>query len=60
MNGNREEKSALKFLFVIATKEILKCEVKFCHSLDIGTRGKFVTKKKVTADHLKQIEEKIL
>ena len=59
MNDTRAEKAALKFLFIIVTKELLKCEVKFCHSLDIGTRGSFMTKKKVTQEHLKAIEEKM-
>ena len=55
--NERAEKAALKFLFIIAAKEVLKCEVKFCHSLDIGTRGMFLTKKKVTQEHLNSIEE---
>ena len=59
MNDTRAEKAALNFLFIIATKEILKCEVKFCHSLDIGTRGRFITNKKINVDHLKAIEEKM-
>ena len=59
MNDTRAEKAALKFLFIIVAKEILKCEVQFCHSLDVGTRGKFLTKKKVTQEHLNAIEEKM-
>ena len=55
----REEKAALKFLFIIVTNEILNCEVKFCHSLDTGIRGIFMTKHKVTKDDIKNITNKM-
>ncbi len=56
MDNNREEKAGLKFLFIIACKEILNCEVKFCHSLDIGMRGTFLTNKKITNTDIKNID----
>ncbi len=59
MDNSKEEKAGLKFLFIIATKEILNCEVKFCHSLDIGMRGIFLTKKKVSTNEIKAIDAKI-
>ena len=55
----REEKATLKFMFIIATKEVLNCDVKFCHSLDIGIRGIFVTKKKINKNDIKNITDKI-
>lgn len=55
----KEEKAGLKFIFVIATKEVLNCEVKFCHSLDTGIRGMFLTKHKVNANDLKEITNKM-
>lgn len=55
----REEKAGLKFLFIIATKEILNCEVRFCHSLDNGIRGVFITKHKVTKEDIKAITNKM-
>ena len=55
----REEKAGLKFLFIIAVKEILNCEIKFCHSLDTGIRGIFLTKHKVTNNDIKNITNKI-
>ena len=55
----KEEKAGLKFLFIIATKEILNCEVKFCHSLDTGMRGIFLTDYKVTTNDIKNITNKM-
>ena len=55
----REEKAGLKFILIIAAKEILDCEVKFCHSLDNGIRGMFLTKHQVTKEDLKNITNKI-
>ena len=49
----KEEKAGLKFLLIIAAKEVLDCEVNFCHSLDTGIRGIFLTKHKVTKDDIK-------
>lgn len=55
----KEEKAGLKFLMIIATKEVLNCEIRFCHSLDIGIRGIFLTKHKVTANDIKEITLKM-
>ena len=55
----KEEKAGLKFLMIIATKEVLNCEVKFCHSLDNGIRGMFLTKRKVTSNDIKEIMNKM-
>ena len=55
----KEEKAGLKFLFILAVKEILNCEVKFCHSLDIGMRGIFLTDYKVTANDIRNITNKM-
>ncbi|MBQ3020945.1 MAG: hypothetical protein IJD92_01820 [Bacilli bacterium] len=55
----KEEKAGLKFLFIIAAKEVLDCDVKICHSLDIGMRGKFITDKKITAQEIKLITNKM-
>lgn len=55
----KEEKSGLKFLMIIATKEVLNCEVRFCHSLDTGIRGTFLAKNKVTANDIKLITLKM-
>ena len=55
----KEESAALKFLFIIVTKQLLKCEVKFCHSLDVGYRGVFLTKHKVTNNDIKNITNKM-
>ena len=55
----KEEKAGLKFLFIIATKEVFNCDVKFCHSLDIGMRGKFITNKKITSADIKLLTNKI-
>ena len=55
----REEKSGLKFLLIIAAKEVLNCEVKFCHSLDTGIRGTFLTRHKVTKEDIKLITNKM-
>ena len=55
----KEEKAGLKFLFIIATKEVFDCDVKFCHSLDIGMRGKFITNKKITSADIKLLTNKI-
>ncbi len=59
MDNKKEEKAALKFIFIIATKEVLNCDVKFCHSLDIGIRGIFMTKHKVNANDIKAITKKM-
>lgn len=55
----KEEKAGLKFLLIIAAKEVLNCEVRFCHSLDIGIRGIFVTKHKVTKEDIRNITNKM-
>ena len=55
----KEEKAGLKFIFILAAKEILDCEVSFNHSLDIGIRGKFITKHKVTGTDIKLITSKM-
>ena len=55
----KEEKAGLKFLFILAVKEILNCEVKFCHSLDVGMRGIFLTDYKVTANDIRNITNKM-
>ena len=57
--SDREDKSGLKFLFIIACEEVLKCEVQFCHSLDVGIRGKFITKKKINYTDIREIEKKM-
>lgn len=59
MDNGKEIKAGLKFLFIIACKEILHCEVKFCHSLDIGTRGIFVTKHQVNKTDINNITKRI-
>lgn len=59
MFDEKAEKAGLKFLFQIVCDEILKCEVQFCHSLDIGTRGKFITKKKIDYSDIREIEKKM-
>lgn len=59
MNNSKEQKAGLKFLFVIAVKEILNCDVKFCHSLDIGMRGVFLTKRKINYNDIKAITHKM-
>lgn len=56
----KEEKAGLKFLFIIAAKEVLNSEVTFNHSLDIGMRGKFMTKHKVTNADIKNITNKMV
>ena len=58
MDESKEQKAGLKFLFIIATKEVLNCEVKFCHSLDTGMRGIFLTRKKVDYNDIKEITNK--
>lgn len=55
----KEEKAGLKFLLIIAAKEVLNCEVRFCHSLDTGIRGIFLTKHKVTKEDIKLITNKM-
>ncbi len=55
----KEEKAGLKFLLIIVTKEILNCDVRFCHSLDTGIRGKFLTKHNVTNNDIKNITNKM-
>ena len=55
----KEDKAALKFLFIVATKEVLDCEVKFCHSLDTGMRGSFITDKKITGNDIRNITNKM-
>ena len=55
----KEQKAGLKFLFIIASKEILDCEVQFCHSLDNGMRGKFLTDYKVTGVDIRNITNKM-
>ena len=55
----KEDLAGLKFLLIIVTKEVLNCEVKFCHSLDIGLRGMFLTKHRVTNNDIKIITNKI-
>ena len=55
----KDELAGLKFLLLIATKDILNCEVKYCHSLDIGIRGIFLTKHKVTNNDIKNITNKM-
>lgn len=55
----KEEKAGLKFIFILAVKEILNCEVTFNHSLDIGMRGKFITKHKITNNDIKNISNKM-
>lgn len=59
MDESKEQKAGLKFLFIIATKEVLNCEVKFCHSLDTGMRGIFLTRKKVDYNDIKEITNKM-
>ena len=55
----KEQKAGLKFLFIVAVKEVLDCEVKFCHSLDIGMRGMFLTDYNVTAMDIRNITKKM-
>lgn len=55
----KEQRAGLKFLFIVAVKEVLNCEVKFCHSLDIGMRGMFLTDYKVTSVDIKNITNKM-
>ena len=55
----KEQKAGLKFLFIVAVKEVLNCEVKFCHSLDTGMRGMFLTNYKVTSTDIKNISNKM-
>ena len=55
----KEELAGLKFLLIIAAKEVLNCEIKFCHSLDIGLRGIFLTKHKITNNDIKNITNKM-
>ncbi len=56
----KEEKAGLKFIFIIAAKEVLNCDVTFNHSLDIGMRGKFITNHKVTNTDIKNINDKMI
>ena len=55
----KEQKAGLKFLFIVAVKEVLNCEVKFCHSLDTGMRGIFLTDYNVTAMDIRNITKKM-
>lgn len=55
----KEERAGLKFLFIIAVKEILDCEVRFCHSLDTGMRGSFLTDYNVTSQDIRKISNKM-
>ena len=55
----KEEKAGLKFLLIIAAKEVLNCEVRFCHSLDTGIRGIFLTDYKVTSNDIRNITNKM-
>ena len=55
----KEDIAGLKFIFIIATKDILNCEVKFCHSLDIGFRGIFLTNKIVNNNDIKSISKRM-
>lgn len=55
----KEQKAGLKFLFIVAVKEVLDCEVKFCHSLDTGMRGIFLTDYNVTAMDIRNITKKM-
>ena len=55
----KEEKAGLKFLFTIACREVFNCEVKFCHSLDIGIRGIFLSKKIINNNDIKNLSLKI-
>ena len=54
-----EQKAGLKFVFIIAAREILNCEVKFCHSLDIGIRGIFLTKNQVTSADIRRVSNRM-
>jgi len=55
----KADKAGLKFIFLIAAEQVLNCEVNFCHSLDVGIRGKFVTKRKVNYTDIREIEKKM-
>jgi len=55
----KEQKAGLKFLFIVAVKELLNCEVKFCHSLDTGMRGIFLTDYNVTTVDIRNITRKM-
>ena len=55
----KEQKAGLKFLFIVAVKEVLNCEVKFCHSLDTGMRGIFLTDYNVTTMDIRNITKKM-
>jgi len=55
----KEQKAGLKFLFIVAVKEVLDCEVKFCHSLDTGMRGMFLTDYNVTSADIRNITKKM-
>ena len=59
MNSDKKDKSTLKFLFSIATEQVLGCEVKYCHSLDVGTRGRFITNKKIDFKDIRLVEKKV-
>ena len=54
-----ERKAGLKFLFLVVVKEVLNCDAQFCHSLDTGFRGRFLTKHRVTTNDIKIITQKI-
>ena len=55
----KEKLAGLKFIFIIAAKDVLNCEVKFCHSLDIGIRGIFLTKHVVNNNDIRLITNKM-
>jgi len=55
----KEQKAGLKFLFIVAVKEVLNCDVQFCHSLDTGMRGVFLTDYNVTTMDIRNITKKM-
>ena len=40
--------AGLKFVFYVAVKKVLKCDINFAHSLDKGLYVKFITKRIIT------------
>ena len=40
--------AGLKFVFYVAVKRVLKCDINFAHSLDKGLYVKFITKRIIT------------
>lgn len=51
--------SGLKFILYVAVKEIFKCDVEFCHSLDKGLYVKIITTRVLSNEDIQNLKQRM-